>query len=160
MSFFQKISEDQFQAEGDFVVKESKTMRLVIGLLLLAISIYMIKSSVVIGIVIAIAAIASFIASTKDRVIMTISKRGFFYYGSLLTNWKNFVSAEFIDEAPTISSSSTGFSDKFSLFIKYHKDDQPGCFGRKIPLTNTQDKSEEEILAAIRFYYRNSTIVR
>lgn len=158
MSFFQKISDKQFDYEADFVVKESKTMRLVIGLVLLAIAIAMIQSSWLIAAIIGTASIASLIASRRNLVIMTINKKGFYYYGNMLTNWKNFVSAEFLDEAPTISSSSTGFSDRFSLYMKYYKDGHKECFGRKIPLTNTQDKAEEEILAAIRFYYRNSTI--
>jgi hypothetical protein len=35
--------------------------------------------------------------------------------------------------------------------LKYYKDEKPGYFGRKIPLTDNQDKSEEEIIAAIKF---------
>jgi hypothetical protein len=39
--------------------------------------------------------------------------------------------------------------------IKYYKDGEPGYYGRKIRLTDTQDKSEEEIIAAVKFYYKN-----
>ena len=63
---------------------------------------------------------------------------------------------EFIDEAPALSSKSSGLSDKFFLRLKYYKDDRPGCFAYTIPLTNTQDKSEEEIIAATRFYRKNA----
>jgi hypothetical protein len=126
---------------------------------MITLSLFLIKGSLVIAGATALIGIASLVASRKSQTIMTINKNGFFYYGSLLTNWSNFVSAEFLDEMPTLSSTSSGLSDKFSLYIKYYRDDKPGCFGRKIPLTNTQDKSEEEIIAAIRFYSRNNTIV-
>lgn len=63
-----------------------------------------------------------------------------------------------MDEIPVLTSGSAGLSDKFSLYIQYYKNDQPGCFGRKIPLTNTPDKPEEEIMAAVRFYYRNNAV--
>ncbi|HEV7331211.1 MAG TPA: hypothetical protein VGN63_09240 [Flavisolibacter sp.] len=160
MSFFQTISEDQFNADADFIVKESKKMRLIIGLFLLCFAVLMIQDYIWMAIVAAIPAIASLIASTRNQVIMKINKSGFYYYGKLLTDWNNFVSAEFMDEMPVLISGSAGLSDKFSLYIKYYKNDEPGCFGRKIPLTNTQDKSEEEIIAAVRFYYRNSAIVQ
>ncbi|MBB1286948.1 hypothetical protein HRH25_21375 [Flavisolibacter sp. BT320] len=158
MSFFQSISEDRFLAEEDFIVRESKKMRLIIGLFLLGFAVMMLQDYVWMAIVAAIPGIASVVASTRDQVIMKINKTGFYYYGKLLTDWNNFVSAEFMDEMPVLTSGSAGLSDKFSLYIKYYKTDQPGCFGRKIPLTNTQDKSEEEIIAAVRFYYRNSAI--
>lgn len=160
MSFFLKVSEDQFSADADFIVKESKKMRLIIGLFLLAFAAVIAKDYIWMALVVAIPGIASLLASRRNQVIMKINKTGFYYYGKLLTDWKNFVSAEFMDEMPVLVSGSAGLADKFSLYIKYYKHDKPGCFGRKIPLTNTQDKSEEEIIAAVRFYYRNSAVVQ
>jgi hypothetical protein len=87
---------------------------------------------------------------------MTINPSGFYYYGKLITNWKNFVSAQFVDNVPALSGSSSGISDQFFLIMRYYKEGQPACFERKFRLTNTQDKAEEEILAAIKFYYANS----
>lgn len=160
MSFFQTITEDQFNADADFIVKESKKMRLIIGIFLLCFAVIMIRDYVWMAIVAAIPGIVSLVASTRDQVIMKINKSGFYYYGKLLTDWNNFVSAEFMDEMPVLMSGSAGLADKFSLYIKYYKTDQPGCFARKIPLTNTQDKSEEEIIAAVRFYYRHSAVAQ
>ncbi|WP_121356090.1 hypothetical protein [Flavisolibacter nicotianae] len=159
MAFFQTISEDKFQADADFVVKESKKMRRIIGSFFLLISLFMLKDVLWMGLLTASIGIGAIIASMRDETIMKINRDGFFYYGRLLTNWTNFVSAEFIDEMPVQSSSSAGLSDQFFLYIKYFKDDSPGCFALKIPLTNTQDKAEEEILAAVRFYYRKSTVI-
>jgi len=36
--------------------------------------------------------------------------------------------------------------------ISYYKDGEDGCFVRKIPLTNTQDRAEEEIVEAMKFF--------
>lgn len=158
MAFFQKISEKQFDADACFVVKESTSMRLFIGLLLLTIASFMFKGSLPMAILIGIIGIGSLVASTKNQTIMEINRTGFYYYGNLVTNWNNFVSAEFVDEMPVLSGSSTGLSDKFSINLTYYKDGNPNCYARKIPLTNTQDKSEEEIMAAIRFYYRHNNL--
>ena len=152
--FFTKVPESQFNAEADFVVKESKTMHLVIGILLIIFSVIFFQGSILFGAVAALAGIVSLLKSRKDQTVMRINKTGFFYYGTLVTNWANFVSVDFVDEVPAISSSSAGLSDKFSLLLKYYKDERTGCFARKISLTNTQDKSEEEIIAAIRFYFK------
>jgi hypothetical protein len=156
MAFFQPISETQFQADADFVVKESKKMRRIIGGFFFLFSLFILKESIWIGLLVGVIGIGTLVVSMRNETVMTINREGFFYYNQLLTNWTNFVSAEFLDELPVPLSGSAGLSDQFFLYIKYHKNDKPGCFALKIPLTNTQDKAEEEILAAIRFYYRNS----
>ena len=69
-------------------------------------------------------------------------------------DWDHFISEQFIDELPLPSSTSSGIRDRFFLMIKYYKDGKPGYFGRKICLTDSQDKSEEEIIAAVKFYYK------
>jgi len=131
-------------------------MHLVIGILLLIFSIIFFQGSILLGIGAAIAGVASLVRSAKNQTVIIVNKTGFFHYGDLVTNWANFVSVDFVDEVPVFSSKSAGLSDKFSLIMKYYKDDRPECFACKIPLTNTQDKSEEEIIAAIRFYHRNA----
>ena len=131
-------------------------MRRIIGGFFLLFSLFMLKDFLWLGILVGAIGIGTLIVSTQNETVMLINRNGFYYYGSLLTNWTNFVSAEFLDELPVQASGSAGLSDQFFLSVKYYKDSQPGCFALKIPLTNTQDKSEEEILAAIRFYYRNS----
>lgn len=156
--YFQEIPENQFNAATSFEVKESKKMRLIIGIVALAFAVFMVQSSPFLSAIVAIFGITSIVVSTRERIIMTVNKDGFFYYGSLITSWNNFVSARFIDQTPQVSSTSLGISDQFFLSVRYHKENEPGCFERKFALTNTQDKSEEEILAAIRFYYNQSQV--
>lgn len=156
MAFFQTISEDRFQADADFVVKESKKMRRIIGGFFFLFSLFMLKDFLWMGLIVGSIGIGVLVASRRNETVITVNRNGFFYYDCLLTTWTNFVSAEFLDELPVQMSGSAGLSDQFFLYLKYYHDDKPGCFALKIPLTNTQDKSEEEILAAIRFYYRHS----
>lgn len=130
-------------------------MHFFIGIIFLLISAVMAKSSVIVAVVIALLGVFSFIKSRKDKTVFVVNNEGFYYYDNLITNWNNFVSARFLDEVPALAKDSAGISDKFFISLRYYKDDQKGCFERKFALTNTQDKSEEEILAAIRFYYQN-----
>lgn len=154
--FFQNISNDHFDVESDFIVNESKTVQLVIGIFFLLFSIGILSVSLLMGGVILIFAVGLLTKSSRDQTVIKINKNGIYYYGQLLTDWDHFISSEFIDELPLPSYSTDGINDQFSLMIKYSKDGSPGYFGRKIPLTNTQDKSEEEIVAAVQFYYKNS----
>jgi len=131
-------------------------MNLVIGIFLLVFSLAAFSMSVLIGGLTLLFAIGALVRTSKNIVIMKINKTGFYYYGQLITDWDHFISEEFIDDVPLPSTTSTGIQDRFYLFIKYYKDGKPGYYGRKIRLTDTQDKSEEEIIAAVKFYYKNS----
>ena len=87
---------------------------------------------------------------------MMVNKSGFYYYGSLITNWANFIDVEFVDDVPLPDQNSSGISDRFSMLMRFYKDDQPGLyFTQQFRFTNTQDKSEEEIIAAVKFYHRH-----
>jgi hypothetical protein len=154
--FFQKISDDQFNINSDFLVMESKKMNVVTGIFLLIFSIAAFAMNILAGIVVLIFAISAFARTAKDKIIMKINKQGFYYFGELITDWDHFISEEFIDELPLPSGNNPGANDKFFLMIKYFKDGYPGYYGRKIPLTANQDKAEEEIIAAVKFYYKNS----
>jgi hypothetical protein len=150
--YFQKISDDQFNASSDFVVKESKGVNLVTGILFLILAFAFVSMSWYgwFGVIFAIGVI---VKGFRNKTIMVINKSGFYYYGELLTDWDHFISEEFIDDGPAMPQS--GAKDQFYVLIKYYKEAQAGYYGRKIPFTDSQDKSEEEIIAAIKFYYKN-----
>lgn len=149
--YFQKISDDQFNFESDFLVRESKSMNSVVGIFLLIFSLATFFMSVLMGAFVLLFAIGTLIRPSGNITIMQINKTGFYYYNELVTDWDHFISEEFIDDGP----SRRGI-DQFYLLVKYYKEGQPGYYGRKIRFTDTQDKSEEEIMAAIKFYYLNS----
>jgi hypothetical protein len=154
--FFQKISDDQFNAESDFLVRESKNMKVITGISLSLFSLAAFSVNAFAGLIVLLSAIAVFAKTRVDRTIMKINKQGFYYYGELITDWDHFISEEFIDELPFSSRGSPRTTDQFFLMIKYYKDGYSGYYGRKIQLTDDQDKAEEEIIAAVKFYYNNS----
>ena len=155
-AYFQKISDDQFDINSDFTVKESKQMNIIAGVFLTLFSFAAFSMHILAGVMVLFFAITAFVRSSKDRVIITVNAQGFYYYGQLITDWEHFISEEFIDEVPLPSGNNPGVGDKFFLMIKYYKDGYPGYYGRKIQLTDNQDKAEEEIIAAVKFYYKNS----
>src|SRR5688572_23076006 len=154
----QKISDENFNAEADFEVKESRGCNLTLGIVL-AIAVVLITYADLTGnlrgsfirlfYLLSIPAVLFIRRGSANQTVMTINKTGFYYGGQLLTNWDNFIDARVMQEDKILT-----IQDNFQLFIKYYKEDSSGHFGRKIPLTNTQDKAEEEIIAAIKFYYR------
>jgi hypothetical protein len=94
-------------------------------------------------------AILFIVKGIKNRTVMTINMQGIFYQGKLVTNWETFYNAQ-ITEDQKIAS----ISDNFVLIIKCYNPQKQKYFDRKIKLTNTQSKSEESIIAAIKHYSR------
>ena len=144
-----------FQPNSNFVVKESGGVFLVLGILFTAIFIYSVIyfakpgedlkfESTYLLLVPAIYFIRKAIA--KKKVIILINKNGIYHYNTLITSWYNFVKAHVTQEEKVMA-----ISDNFILLVE-HKNGQAKLVIDKIPLTNTQDKSEEEIIAAIKFF--------
>ena len=79
-------------------------------------------------------------------MIILINKNGIYHYNKLITSWFNFVKANVTQEEKVMA-----ISDNFILLIE-HRNGQSKLVIDKIPLTNTQDKSEEEIIAAIKYF--------
>ena len=154
----QKISDENFEADSDFKVKESKGCNMTMGVFLMLVTIVIVYIDLSgqlggpilkIFYLLIIPAVLFIWRGTVNATVITINKIGFFYGGELLTTWDNFIDAVVTQEDKILM-----IQDNFLLFIKYYKEGSQGYFGRKIPLTNTQDKAEEEIIAAIKFYYR------
>ncbi|RYY95039.1 MAG: hypothetical protein EOO11_16665 [Chitinophagaceae bacterium] len=83
--------------------------------------------------------------------VFRINAHGLYYYGKLITDWDHFVSARVVEEDQTGK-----FSDSFYLHLHYTRDDG-NVYKRRFPLSNTQDKAEEEIIAAIRKFSGSGT---
>lgn len=144
-------------------MKESKGIKVVVGFFVLILAAG-ILSTIGIGLRLlffiipaGIAAIAYIKNGVANPTVMVINKTGFYYYGEMITNWTNFIDAEFIDDVPVPDGSSSAIQDRFYMMIRYYKDGEAGYYGRKIPFTDTQDRSEEEIIAAVKFYHANYT---
>lgn len=95
--------------------------------------------------------------ANNNRVYIRVNKTGIYYQEKLLTSWANFHNA-FIDQKE--KSGFFNIKDNFLLVVEYRNEAEQKGFRKKIPLTNTQNKSEEEILEAIKFFwnqYNNET---
>jgi len=159
--YFQKIPGNNFDPGGNFYVKDSKGCNITMGFLLLAaftitvyidrfntdnLSVYQfLYLSIIPGVYLLKRGLA-------NKIIITINKNGFFYFDKLVTDWNNFIDARVSqdDENRRIPYDVT---DRFMLVIRYGKIGCTGYFQRKILMTAVMDKSEEEIMAAIKFYY-------
>jgi hypothetical protein len=84
-----------------------------------------------------------------NREALSVDCNGIYQNKKLVTNWQNFAEA-FVTQLFTEGE----ISDNFVLIIRYYKEGITGNFRMTIPLTNTQNKSEEEILEAIRRFYQ------
>jgi hypothetical protein len=93
------------------------------------------------------AAIFFFAKARNKRVYIRINNKGIYQDEKLVTGWANFLNAYVSQKDKMVQ-----IQDNFILVVEYRKGPQQGV-RRKIPLTNTQNKSEEEVLAAVKFYW-------
>jgi hypothetical protein len=138
----------------DFVVKESIGVNLIVALAFFGMFIYGLYDKVeggqenrhleilLVALVPAILFLRKGLSKHRD---ITINKTGIYINNRLLTNWHNFREANVIQQEVTLS-----IQDNFVLYITYSEGER--VFRHKIPLRNTQNKAEEEIIEAIRFY--------
>lgn len=85
----------------------------------------------------------------KNRTIITINRQGIFHHNRLVTNWDTFYNAQIAEDQKIAS-----ISDNFVLVIKCYDAEKQKYYDRKIKLGNTQSKSEESIIEAIKHYNR------
>jgi hypothetical protein len=144
--------------DSELVVKEDKVVDLIAGLAFLAAPVISLFYSSIDEILshpkqaafffgLLLLSTWFFVKSQSKRVYLRINRKGIFQDEVLLTNWPNFLAAKVQDFPRTLR-----FSDNFKLVIEYMKEGNTNGFRRLIPLTNTQNKSEEEIMEAIRFF--------
>ena len=93
-------------------------------------------------------AIAGIIGLIFRQPLIIVDKNGIIASGQRITRWENFVSADFTDNMVAGS-----YKDNFCLLVEHSKPNFPGCFVSTIALTNTENMSEEAVLAAIKFFY-------
>ena len=163
--YFQKVSDKNFNPDREFYVKDSKGCNMIVGILFLAafvliicidrfntahLSVYQLLYLSILP------AVYMIRRSIINKTIMTINKTGFYYLGELVTDWKNFIDAS-VSQDEENRRVPYDITDRFMLLIRYGKEGEPGYFGRKFLMTAVMDKSEEEIIAAIKFYYEEAS---
>lgn len=93
-------------------------------------------------------AILFFKKGKNNRIYIRVNMTGIYQDEQLVTGWQNLLKVFISQEEKTIS-----IQDNFILVVEYRKDGNKDGFRRKIPLTNTQNKSEEEVLDAVKFFW-------
>ena len=160
MAYFAPIADPQFDKDGSFSVRESRILDFCIGGFCLALYIYAVlqvrsdysardwraySQSCLIMLCPAVLFIAR---GVINSTYISVNRKGIFQYRRLVCTWSNFIEANVIE-----ADSQPGYTqDNFVLVIDYYKNPEH-TFERRIPLTYTQDKSEEEVIAAINYYF-------
>jgi hypothetical protein len=144
--------------ETEFTVGEEKVLNYVLAFLFFALFAYGLADAIHQGfsavtyvnylfVLAIIPAAMAFAKARSKRVYIRINKTGIYEHEKLVTSWPTFLKA-YITQKEVVMS----IRDNFLLVVEYYKDDPKKGFRRKIALTNTQNKSEEEIMKAIQFF--------
>lgn len=87
----------------------------------------------------------------SKKVYIRINKTGIYHHEQLVTDWSKLMRA-YISQKE--KKGIISIQDNFLLVLEYRKDNSKEGVRRKIPLTNTQNRSEEEILEAVKFFWK------
>lgn len=148
--------------KGEFVVKESIGVNLVLGLVFLAMFItgfFADKSTydlpfwkrLNVSHITLVPALIFFIKAYRHQTKILVSQQGIFFQGRLVTNWADFIEASIVQDEVTMS-----IQDNFRLLVKHYKNEGTRIYSTKIPLGNTQNQPEEAVLAAVEYFYAQS----
>jgi hypothetical protein len=144
----------------EFLVGEDKVLVYIMAFLFSGLFLYGLIDAIIKGItninylnfvffISVLPAILFFKKGKNNRVYIRINMTGIYQDEQLVTGWHNLLNVFISQEEKTIS-----IQDNFILVVEYRKDGNKDGFRRKIPLTNTQNKSEEEVLAAVKFFWK------
>lgn len=142
--------------DSEFTVGEEKILVYILSGLFLALFLYGLVDSLSKGfknldyssMVYVIALSLSFMFFSKGRskrVFIRINKNGIYQDEKLVTSWPGFIKAYVTQDKKVFT-----VQDNFVLMVEYERENKG--LKRKIPLGNTQNKSEEDIIAAIKFF--------
>src|SRR5688572_22234236 len=140
----------QLTKDGDFIVGEAKVLNYVLGTLCLALFGYGVVDAIRRNFInidyqsyvfafMLLPAIFCFRKAQSKRIYIRVNKTGIYEDEKLLTGWPGLL------KVYVAQKEKKGFieiRDNFQLIVEYKKDNKG--FRKKIPLTNTQNKSEEE----------------
>ena len=148
--------------DGQFIVGEEKILIFIIGILFLALFGYGVFDaarrnfvnidfqSYVFALAI-IPAVMCFRRGRRDRIYIRVNKKGIYEHERMVTDWENLTRVALTQREKT---RIIEIQDNFELVVEYRKPNSLQMARRRIPLTNTQNKSEEEVLAAVQFFWR------
>ena len=147
--------------DSEFVVREEKVLNFILASLCLALFLYGLIDAArrhftkidYQSFVFALALLPAFLFFKKarsSRVYIRINKNGIYQDEKLITHWPGLMKAYIAQKE---KKGFFNIQDNFLLVVEYKKDAANQGFRHKIPLTNTQNKSEEEVLDAVKFFW-------
>lgn len=159
-SYFYCMAKKALTKDSEFIVGEEKILNYILAFLFLIIFVLGLVPTLkngfstdrILDYLLMMALLPSFMFFTKARsrrVYIRVNKTGIYQDEMLVTGWDKFLNA-YIKEKPL----TLKWRDNFMLVIEFTKEDPTKGFRRFIKLTNTQNKSEEDIIAAIKFFWQ------
>lgn len=154
------MAKTSLHKDAQFIVGEEKALNYVMAFLFFALFMYGLIDAIVRNFknvdyqsfIFAFALIPAamfFRKARSKRVFIRVNKKGIYQDERLLTDWPRFIRAYLAQEEKVVS-----IKDNFILVVEYKKADTKTAYRRNIPLTNTQNQSEEDVLAAVNFFAR------
>jgi hypothetical protein len=146
--------------KDEFVVGEAKVLNYVLACLFLALFLYGLTDAVqrnfknidyqsYVFVLALLPAVYCLRRAQRKRIYIRINKTGIYQDEQLVTPWSGFIKAHITQKEKT---KLINLMDNFLLQVEYKKDGRG--FRRQIPLTNTQNRSEEEVLQAVEFFWK------
>ena len=147
--------------DSQFVVGEEKLLNYILTSLFFALFLYGLIDILIIhttdakytsflALIALVPAFISFKKAKSKRNYLRVNRKGIYQDEKLVTEWANFIKA-YIDQKEVVLS----IQDNFGLVIEHLKTGSEKIYRRRIPLTNTQNKSEEQVMAAIKFFAKD-----
>jgi hypothetical protein len=158
----QVMAKTHLTKESEFVVVEEKILNYILATLCFALFVYGLVDAArrhftkidYQSFFFALALIPAYLFFKKarsNRVYIRVNKNGIYQDEKLVTGWANLLNAHIAQKEKT---GIFNIQDNFLLVLEYKKSGFQQGFRHKIPLTNTQNKSEEEVLEAVHFFWK------
>jgi len=81
-------------------------------------------------------------------VVIRVNKKGIWFGGQPVTDWQNFISSK----VNQLEMRAGGWEDRNELAVEYFKGTEGDVYKKTIALLSTQNKSGEDIIAAIEYF--------
>ena len=149
----------KLEPNGDFIVGEEKILNAILSLIFFGLFSYGVIDALmeknyepgVMPVFYGLALALSFWFFKKfrsKRIFLRINQNGIFKDEKLVTDWDHLLKA-YITQKP---KTTIYITDSFVLIIEYMKTDTDKGYRSIVPLTNTQNKSEEDIMEALKYF--------
>ena len=158
-----RLAKTALNKNSEFLVKEEKVLNYVLAALLLALFGYGVIDAIgrklsdidyqsYIFFLAIFPAIYCFRRAHSQRVYIRINKKGIYQDERLVTDWAGFLKAYITQKKKSLYT----IQDHFVMVVEYRKPGTTQGLRRVIPVKNTQNRSQEDVLPAVHFFWKES----